>query len=555
MALITNGKIYRNLEEQVRKNQEDIENALSLQNLMGINVVGNVPAENMLPDPELYTGEYGDAYAVGLDYPYIYFAFTRPTNVQPKNHWFEIGVFPGIGPKGDTGPAGPQGPTGQSTKWDVNSVNPVDVSNYNKGDLYLNSSTGIIWKLIEDNEGNKSWFNTQKSIKGPKGDTGPIGKWDIGQGNPNNSPHKPGESYPSFLDATTGNVWEYQAGGNIYVQMGNIRGPQGPQGPIGEAGKSYYIAGEPLNSSSQLPDPTLLNDIYKAYLVGTASPYHLWIQVPNESGTLEWIDNGVFQGSDVANRVSTLEGQVSTLETEYTDVNNRLTAIEPIAEISQSRITSITQGTTKSITKRSSDGNILIDSNGILSTTPSSGTTPVSQAVNIQNAIPLHDGKNTKINIGQDNKSFSVATISHPYQVLIENGDSPYIVKNSDNTISFNTSTKVQSTASSAYPQIKICGSSNIINLNFADISTVLSTSSVVGNIFTYKLSPNNALVYNLRNSSLELLTTLDFTDGQIPLIMNVLGTAYGALVDLQYGEMLITYDDETTQTLKVRLL
>ena len=84
MALITNGKIYRNLEEQVRKNQEDIENALSLQNLMGINVVGNVPAENMLPDPELYTGEYGDAYAVGLDYPYIYFAFTRPTNVQPK---------------------------------------------------------------------------------------------------------------------------------------------------------------------------------------------------------------------------------------------------------------------------------------------------------------------------------------------------------------------------------------------------------------------------------------------------------------------------------------
>ena len=176
---------------------------------MGINVVGNVPAENMLPDPELYTGEYGDAYAVGLDYPYIYFAFTRPTNVQPKNHWFEIGVFPGIGPKGDTGPAGPQGPTGQSTKWEVNSVNPVDVSNYNKGDLYLNSSTGIIWSLIEDNEGNKSWFNTQKSIKGPKGDTGPIGKWDIGQGNPNNSPHKPGESYPSFLDATTGNVWEY----------------------------------------------------------------------------------------------------------------------------------------------------------------------------------------------------------------------------------------------------------------------------------------------------------------------------------------------------------
>ena len=132
MALITNGKIYRNLEEQVRKNQEDIENALSLQNLMGINVVGNVPAENMLPDPELYTGEYGDAYAVGLDYPYMYFAFTRPTNVQPKNHWFEIGVFPGIGPKGDTGPAGPQGPTGQSTKWDVNSVNPVDVRNYNK---------------------------------------------------------------------------------------------------------------------------------------------------------------------------------------------------------------------------------------------------------------------------------------------------------------------------------------------------------------------------------------------------------------------------------------
>lgn len=115
------GKEYRNLEEQVRKNKEDIEYILEEEgtlNSFGIKVVGQIESAENLPDPTTYNGEYGDAYAVGTESPYILYVWTRANGTHPNAYWFNIGAFPLAGPKGDkgdkgdTGAQGPQGPQG-----------------------------------------------------------------------------------------------------------------------------------------------------------------------------------------------------------------------------------------------------------------------------------------------------------------------------------------------------------------------------------------------------------------------------------------------------------
>lgn len=109
------GKEYRNLEEQVRKNQADILYMLEEEgtlNQFGIKVVGQVDTVASLPDPTTYIGEYGDAYAVGTASPYVLYIWTRANSTHPNAYWFNIGAFPLAGPKGDKGDKGEQGPQG-----------------------------------------------------------------------------------------------------------------------------------------------------------------------------------------------------------------------------------------------------------------------------------------------------------------------------------------------------------------------------------------------------------------------------------------------------------
>lgn len=109
------GKEFRNLEEQVRKNQQDIrylsEEGGSL-NEFGIKVVGEVSSADQLPNVELYQGEYGDAFAVGTQPPFTLYIWTRPFDGSfASGFWFNIGLFPA--PSTVPGPQGPQGPAGQ----------------------------------------------------------------------------------------------------------------------------------------------------------------------------------------------------------------------------------------------------------------------------------------------------------------------------------------------------------------------------------------------------------------------------------------------------------
>lgn len=73
-------KEFRNLQEQVLKNMDDIESIAQGSLVIGefgIKVVGQVESPDDLPDPAEFEGEYGDAYLVGEETPYDYYIFTR----------------------------------------------------------------------------------------------------------------------------------------------------------------------------------------------------------------------------------------------------------------------------------------------------------------------------------------------------------------------------------------------------------------------------------------------------------------------------------------------
>lgn len=113
-------KQFRNLEEQVLKNKDDIENLIASGGVLdefGIKVVGTVDKLADLPSVAEYKAahidwEYGDAYAVGTSAPYDMYILTRADDTHTSDYWFNIGQFPAPGPKGDKGDTGATGSQG-----------------------------------------------------------------------------------------------------------------------------------------------------------------------------------------------------------------------------------------------------------------------------------------------------------------------------------------------------------------------------------------------------------------------------------------------------------
>ena len=261
--LTIDGKQYRNLEEQVRKNKEDIQSiieASAILNAFGIKVVGQVDTSDKLPNPADYPGEYGDAYLVGTATPYDYYIFTRPNDTHPTAYWLNIGKFPLVGPQGETGPQGPQGPKGDGSKWYAGTQNPTIVAEVN--DQYLNTTDGSVFSYS-----NVGWTRIG-NIRGPQGVQGVQG---------------------------------------IQGIQGNI-GPVGPKGERGDVGGIVNIRGL-VDNVNQLPTPTSLQNLSIAYLVGTNK--ELYIQIGETPETATWNNMGIL---NVATYV-TVDGQyVNVLE-------------------------------------------------------------------------------------------------------------------------------------------------------------------------------------------------------------------------------------------------
>ena len=241
---------FRNLEEQVLKNKNDIQDFKDGNQTIaefGIKVVGIVSDAASIP---AVGEEFGDAYLVGTQPPYDMRVWTR--NVSNNTAaWVDLGEFPLKGPKGDTGP--------QGTTWTVGSGAPK-YNPYRAGDMYLDKVTGNGY-IATHLSGPLKWelnFNL-KGPRGEKGDRGPQGLQ--------------GPQGPQGLQGAIG--------------------PQGQQGPKGDVGPAFNVQGT-LASSANLPTPTAdMQDKGYAYIIpDTEGNKHIWIIQGPDGGPFTWTDMG-----------------------------------------------------------------------------------------------------------------------------------------------------------------------------------------------------------------------------------------------------------------------
>lgn len=238
--------------EQIYENAVRIEEHYQMDRVLadfGITIIGRLDS---WPTPEPVAPEnYGDAYIVGTEAPYSFYIWTRAGLNAEVDYWFPLGQLAVVGPEGPIGPEGPQGPRGESTRWYVTETNTVSASSASPYDMYLIASTGNIYECTLLADGITKVWILKGNIRGPQGIQGPIGPQGI---------------------------------------QGPI-GPQGPKGDTGDVGGFINIRGI-LSTSGDLPEPESLANLSVAYLVGTAEPYTLWIQIGETSETAIWTDVG-----------------------------------------------------------------------------------------------------------------------------------------------------------------------------------------------------------------------------------------------------------------------
>ena len=101
-----NNKEFRNLEEQVQKNKEDIQRHYEMTRVLddfGIRVIGRLDTKEELDAVPTDNLQYGDAYAIGAEPPYNFYIWTRPNNESATAYWFEMGELAISGPEGKPG--------------------------------------------------------------------------------------------------------------------------------------------------------------------------------------------------------------------------------------------------------------------------------------------------------------------------------------------------------------------------------------------------------------------------------------------------------------------
>lgn len=252
------GKEYRNLQEQVLKNKDDIEQLQSGANIaeLGIKIVNAeapLPSSASLPDPLSYAGDYGDGYIVGTEAPFTLYVYSRSSDPSIKGFWFDWGPLnaPSVVP-GPIGPQGIQGAPGvRGSFWYSQSGAPTNTAGVNDNDQALDGTSGDVYEFV-----NGEWQLTG-NIRGPQGIQGIQGI--VGPTGP--------------------------------------QGPQGPEGPQGPQGQFIQIIGE-LNSVDQLP---MIDAVprYSAYLIpDTSGAQHVWLIIGEgtSANPYMWHDAGAFGG-------------------------------------------------------------------------------------------------------------------------------------------------------------------------------------------------------------------------------------------------------------------
>lgn len=228
---IVDGVEYRNLQEQVLENKEQIAKHWAIDRVLadfGISVQGRIDTVEDLPASE--GSNYGYAYLVGTEVPYEVYIWTQAnlSIEQPAPYWLNIGYISTIGPKGDTGA----------------SIENITIStDTHYPTFYLTDGSMITVPVDLTGPQGPRGLQGPQGVQGRTGEQGPVG------------PVGP-------------------------------RGEQGPQGPAG----TFNIKGT-LSSSSLLPDANTMT-MGDAYIVYEDGQSHLYV-ITGEEGNYSWQDTGV----------------------------------------------------------------------------------------------------------------------------------------------------------------------------------------------------------------------------------------------------------------------
>ena len=243
-----NDKIYRNLEEQVLQNKEDIARHWNVDRVLadfGIKVYGRKEDPTLLPEDE---GEnYGAGYLVGIEAPYDVYVWTRPDPDagQPTAYWLNIGKISIVGP---------QGPAGKSI---------TNAGLTATDSLWLEFSDGSVKKV-------------SGSLRGPQG-----------------IPGTPGVTPTITVSPISGGNRVVITSGSS-VQSFVIKDGQDGQSIVGPQGKpgSFDIKGT-LNTSSLLPSAASANP-GDAYLVLNGDRYDLYVLLSptDDPASYSWQNTG-----------------------------------------------------------------------------------------------------------------------------------------------------------------------------------------------------------------------------------------------------------------------
>ena len=225
-----NNKEYRNLEEQVLQNKQDIARIWDKDAVLadfGIHVRGQFPSYSDIA--ELNEGtNFGNAYLIGTEPPYDVYIWTEanPNAGHTTNYWLNIGKINIKGEKGDTGA----------------SITSITLDSNYYPTFNLSNGTSI---------------TIYQSIRGPQGERGFQGRQGI-----------PGPTGPQGLTGPTG--------------------PRGEPGPAGPAG-TFNIVGT-FGNQEQLPTA---NKGDGALVLDTAGDhFNFYVAIANNSGTYDWQNTG-----------------------------------------------------------------------------------------------------------------------------------------------------------------------------------------------------------------------------------------------------------------------
>ena len=256
MAYVYDNKTYRNLQQQVKENMDNIAELQDLK-LVGIAVKGIVADYASLPS----SAEQGQVYAVGTSSPYELYVYNNSS-------WVDFGEFPKAGPQGDQGPQGEPGRQGQRGL-----TGPQGPRGYT-------GAPGTPGQVGPQGEKGPKGDKGDAGPKGDKGDTGPQGprgnqgpKGDIGPEGPEGpqGPKGPkGDTGPQGIQGPKGDKGDTGERGPIGPQ-----GPIGPEGPKGDPGvpASIKVNGTiyTRDASGLITLPDYTNEVAWGNIQGTLS--------------------------------------------------------------------------------------------------------------------------------------------------------------------------------------------------------------------------------------------------------------------------------------------